>query len=257
MARRRNVRNGHAHRLSARRLVRGHALERPHAEAGRFEGVTDTRRSVSRDVRSSWVRLCLNESRAPVARRSVQGLNGHRFLSPTVVLRRHLYPAMAAAELCRVGPTEEKRTFHSFRHTFAKRAHESGAQITWLSRHLGHSSLKDDDRHLRPLGARRTEGAGGKDGRRLSGLTTSRTELVLEKARGVELDQKDMAFFASLSYGPGWNRTNDLGIKSLGQATACGCNVLKAPATVAVRCCNVLRQDAACGDRAVLQSVLR
>ena len=38
-------------------------------------------------------------------------------------------------------PTQERRTFHSFRHTFAKRL-ESGAQITWLSRHLGHSSLK-------------------------------------------------------------------------------------------------------------------
>jgi integrase len=70
------------------------------------------------------------------------GENGHRFLSSTVVLRRHLYPAMAAAGIQRVGPTQEKRTFHSFRHTFAKRALESGAQITWLSRHLGHSSLK-------------------------------------------------------------------------------------------------------------------
>jgi integrase len=70
------------------------------------------------------------------------GKNGHRFLSPTVVLRRHLYPAMAAARIQRVGPTQEKRTFHSLRHTFAKRALESGAQITWLSRHLGHSSLK-------------------------------------------------------------------------------------------------------------------
>jgi integrase len=68
--------------------------------------------------------------------------NGHGFLSPTVVLRRHLYPAMAAAQIQRVGPTQEKRTFHSFRHTFAKRALESGTQITWLSRHLGHSSLK-------------------------------------------------------------------------------------------------------------------
>jgi integrase len=66
----------------------------------------------------------------------------HLFLSPTIVLRRHLYPAMAAAQIPRVGPTLEKRTFHSFRHTFAKRALESGAQITWLSRHLGHSSLK-------------------------------------------------------------------------------------------------------------------
>jgi integrase len=70
------------------------------------------------------------------------GENGHGFLSPTVVLRRHLYPAMVAAQIRRVGPTQEKRTFHSFRHTFAKRALESGAQITWLSRHLGHSSLK-------------------------------------------------------------------------------------------------------------------
>ena len=70
------------------------------------------------------------------------GEKGNTFLSPTVVLRRHLYPAMAAAEIQRAGPTLEKRTFHSFRHTFAKRALESGAQVTWLSRHLGHSSLK-------------------------------------------------------------------------------------------------------------------
>jgi integrase len=70
------------------------------------------------------------------------GKNAHGFLSSTVVLRRHLYPAMTSAQIRRVGPTQEKRTFHSFRHTFAKRALESGAQITWLSRHLGHSSLK-------------------------------------------------------------------------------------------------------------------
>ncbi|HEX2428549.1 MAG TPA: site-specific integrase [Gaiellaceae bacterium] len=79
--------------------------------------------------------------------RSLSGLvfpgeKGHGFLSPTVVLRRYLYPAMTAAEIGRVGPTQEKRTFHSFRHTFAKRALETGAQITWLSRHLAHSSLK-------------------------------------------------------------------------------------------------------------------
>jgi integrase len=33
------------------------------------------------------------------------GENGNRFLSPTVMLRRHLYPAMAAAEIRRAGPT--------------------------------------------------------------------------------------------------------------------------------------------------------
>jgi integrase len=94
------------------------------------------------------------------------GENGHRFLSPTVMLRRHLYPAMAAAEIRRVGPTQEKRTFHSFRHTFAKRALESGAQITWLSRHLGHSSLKVTtdiyghwERAERKLQAAKMEGA--------------------------------------------------------------------------------------------------
>lgn len=64
------------------------------------------------------------------------------YLSNSTVLRRELYPAMARAGIERVGPTGEKRTFHSLRHTFAKRALESGAQITWLSRHLGHSSIK-------------------------------------------------------------------------------------------------------------------
>jgi len=103
--------------------------------------------------------------------RSIDGLvfpgtNGQPFLSPTVVLRRHLYPAMAAAEIPRAGPTLEKRTFHSFRHTFAKRALENGAQITWLSRHLGHSSLKVTtdihghwERAARKIQAAKMEGA--------------------------------------------------------------------------------------------------
>jgi integrase len=82
------------------------------------------------------------ERGSPIDDLVFSGENGSGFLSPTVLLRRHLYPAMAAAEIRRVGPTQEKRTFHSFGHTFAKRALESGAQITWLSRHLGHSSLK-------------------------------------------------------------------------------------------------------------------
>jgi integrase len=63
------------------------------------------------------------------------------YLVPTTILRRELYPAMEQAGVPRVGPTGEKRTFHSLRHTFAKRALENGRQITWLSRHLGHSSL--------------------------------------------------------------------------------------------------------------------
>lgn len=110
--------------------------------------------------------VCLEEHDTSSGDLVFRGQNGHRFLSPTVVLRRHLYPAMAAAEIRRVGPTEEKRTFHSFRHTFAKRALESGAQITWLSRHLGHSSLKVTtdiyghwERAERKLQAAKMEGA--------------------------------------------------------------------------------------------------
>lgn len=62
------------------------------------------------------------------------------YIEPTWLLRE-LYAVMAKAGVPRDGPTGEKRTFHSFRHTFAKRALESGRQITWLSRHLGHSTL--------------------------------------------------------------------------------------------------------------------
>jgi integrase len=94
------------------------------------------------------------------------GANDTGFLDPTAVLRRHLYPAMLRAGISRVGPTLEKRTFHSLRHTFAKRALESGAQITWLSRHLGHSTLKVTtdiyghwERAERKLQAAKMEGA--------------------------------------------------------------------------------------------------
>ena len=85
---------------------------------------------------------------------------------PTFLLRRQLYPAMARAGIQRDGPTQELRTFHSFRHTFAKRALESGAEITWLSRHLGQSTLKVTtdiyghwERAERKLQAAKMEGA--------------------------------------------------------------------------------------------------
>jgi integrase len=73
------------------------------------------------------------------------GENGSGHLSSSTVLKRELYPAMQRAGIpreCPDGRTREKRTFHSLRHTYAKRALESGAQITWLSRHLGHATTK-------------------------------------------------------------------------------------------------------------------
>jgi integrase len=64
------------------------------------------------------------------------------YLNPKVVLAE-LYDAMADAEVTvpRVGPTGEERTFHSFRHTFAKTALENSRSITWLQRQLGHKSI--------------------------------------------------------------------------------------------------------------------
>lgn len=64
---------------------------------------------------------------------------GH--LDPTTVTARVLYPAMTRAGVPRVGPCGERRTFHSLRHTFARRALEGGAPITWAKEQLGHSSI--------------------------------------------------------------------------------------------------------------------
>jgi integrase len=63
------------------------------------------------------------------------------FLSADGLTKRVLYPAMQRAGIRREGPTGEKRTFHSLRHTFARIALENGRDLAWLSRHLGHSSI--------------------------------------------------------------------------------------------------------------------
>jgi integrase len=52
-----------------------------------------------------------------------------------------LYPALERAGIPRVGERGRKRDFHSFRHTFARIALEKGAEITWVQRQLGHSSI--------------------------------------------------------------------------------------------------------------------
>jgi integrase len=52
-----------------------------------------------------------------------------------------LYAAMARASIPRIGERGGKRTFHSFRNTFARVALEGGAQLTWVQAQLGHSTI--------------------------------------------------------------------------------------------------------------------
>jgi integrase len=64
---------------------------------------------------------------------------GH--LTSGYMLRRVLIPALERAGIPRVGEQGGTRDFHSFRHTFARIALEGGAEITWVQRQLGHSSI--------------------------------------------------------------------------------------------------------------------
>lgn len=69
------------------------------------------------------------------------GQTASGYLSTSAPTKQMLYPAMTRAGIPREGPTGEKRTFHSFRHSFARIALENGRSLEWLSRHLGHSSI--------------------------------------------------------------------------------------------------------------------
>ena len=64
---------------------------------------------------------------------------GH--LDSGYVIRRVLYPAMKRAGIPREGEHGRNRTFHSFRHTFARITLENGAEITWVKEQLGHQSI--------------------------------------------------------------------------------------------------------------------
>jgi integrase len=55
--------------------------------------------------------------------------------------RKVLYRAMAKAGVPREGDSGRARTFHSFRHSFARVALEHGQSIQWVKDELGHSTI--------------------------------------------------------------------------------------------------------------------
>jgi integrase len=63
------------------------------------------------------------------------------YLSHTTITRQVLYRALERAGIPREGEHGRLRTFHSFRHTFARVALENGARMDWVQRQLGHSSI--------------------------------------------------------------------------------------------------------------------
>jgi len=66
---------------------------------------------------------------------------GGGYIDSNYTCRQVLYPALDRAGIPRVGERGRKRDFHSFRHSFARIALEHGAEITWVQRQLGHSSV--------------------------------------------------------------------------------------------------------------------
>lgn len=90
-------------------------------------------------VVGSWFKLIKANERGDKAR--LFETDKAQPLDRSFLTRGALYKAMEAAGIPREGEGGRPRTFHSLRHSFARIALESGAELTWTQRQLGHSSI--------------------------------------------------------------------------------------------------------------------
>jgi integrase len=126
----------------------------PKSGRGRTVYLTEDAVAVLRD----WIELRSAQLFQPDALLFANGAGGH--VDRGNVTKRMLYPAMRDARppegkrlkkgewgIPRIGERGNPRSFHSFRHTFARLVLEAGGDRFWLQQQLGHSTAAMTERY--------------------------------------------------------------------------------------------------------------
>jgi integrase len=141
--------------LTVREAYRtGVGVSAPKSGKGRTVHLTEDAVAVLRD----WIELRSAQLFQSDALLFANGAGGH--VDRTNVTGRMLYPAMRDAQapegkrlkkgewgIPRLGERGNPRSFHSFRHTFARLVLEAGGDRFWLQQQLGHSTAAMTERY--------------------------------------------------------------------------------------------------------------
>lgn len=94
-------------------------------------------------VLEDWVAVCGVQADGALVFPNSHG----NHLAPTNLNNRILNPALAAAGIAKVGEdSPEPRSFHTFRHCFARLMLENGQPLQWVADELGHESTATTER---------------------------------------------------------------------------------------------------------------